>query len=160
PAISLGLLAVFQLLSQRWAESANDAVVAGNRTAVYAGMLAVLILILRVRLAPAALLAGIALGALLGAGVEVVRLLGTSAADSFVAGRLNEPLGYYNAEAAALLVAFWPAVALAEAGRRPFVRGTALCAATLVLLVSLLAQSRGAMIALVMAAVVLLAAVP
>ncbi len=48
---------------------------------------------------------------------QVVQLLGPGAADQFLGGRLNEPLGYINAQATFSLLALWPLMALAEQRR-------------------------------------------
>ena len=50
--------------------------------------------------------------------------LGT-AVELFLAGRLNEPLGYVNGQAGLLLVGVWPLVALAERARQPWLAGAA-----------------------------------
>lgn len=160
PAAALAGLAVFQWLSHGWAESANAAYVAAARTTVYAGLVGILVIALRSDRDRVTLAAGLGSGAALAAAFEVTRLLLGHAAGDFVGGRLNDPLGYYNGEAAAILVAFWPAIALAEVGRRALWRGLGLGAGTLVVSVSLLAQSRGAALALVASALLLLAFVP
>jgi tetratricopeptide (TPR) repeat protein len=81
--------------------------------------------------------------------------------DLFDSGRLAFPISYTNAQAAMYLIAFWPAIALA-ARRRTHVllRSFGVGAATAVLAGWLLAQSKGAVIALVVSAVVFFALSP
>jgi O-antigen ligase len=76
----------------------------------------------------------------------------------FYGGRLNFPITYPNAQAAAMLVGFWPALALAA--RRSgavWLRALALGAATATLCGWLLTQSKGGAIGLIVSAVVVFA---
>ncbi len=74
----------------------------------------------------------------------LVRLLGDASLDLLIDGRLAEPTGYPNAAAALWTTAALPAIALAaRQGRHPLMRGLALGAATLLLSLALLGQSRG-----------------
>jgi uncharacterized membrane protein (UPF0127 family) len=67
----------------------------------------------------------------------------------FDAYRLVGTVGYFNGEAAFLLVPFWAAVYLAGSRRvNPIVRGAALAGAVLSVDLAVLAQSRGAMVAM------------
>jgi O-Antigen ligase len=69
--------------------------------------------------------------------------------DLFRGGRLVGTVGYYSGEAAFLLIPFWVAVYLAG-GRHvnPVLRGAALASAVLSADLSILTQSRGAMVAM------------
>jgi hypothetical protein len=63
--------------------------------------------------------------------------------------RLVGTIGYYNGEAAFLLIAFWVAVYLGGSRRvNPVVRGAVLAGAVLCLDLAVLTQSRGAMVAM------------
>jgi len=63
-------------------------------------------------------------------------------------GRLSGTIGYYNAEAAFLLVPLWAAVYVAGSRRiHPIVRGAVLAGTILSVAVAIMAQSRGAMLA-------------
>lgn len=69
--------------------------------------------------------------------------------DLFGNNRLVGTVGYFNGEAAFLLVPFWAAVYLAGSRRVvPVVRGAVLAAAVLCVQVAFLTQSRGALVAL------------
>ena len=64
--------------------------------------------------------------------------------------RLVGTIGYYNGEAAFLLVAFWVAVYLGGSRRvNPVVRGAVLAGAVLCLDLAVLTQSRGAVVAMI-----------
>jgi hypothetical protein len=76
----------------------------------------------------------------------------------YVDGRLDFPISYPNAQAALLLVAFWPAVALAARRRLPLaVRALALGAAAAVLGGWVMAQSKGGAVGLAVSAIVVFA---
>lgn len=67
----------------------------------------------------------------------------------FEKGRLMGTVGYYNGEAAFLLIPFWAAIYLAGSRSvNPILRGAALAGSVLCLSVAVLSQSRGAMIAM------------
>lgn len=69
--------------------------------------------------------------------------------DMFRNDRLLGTVGYYNGEAAFLLVPFWVSVYVASSRRvNPLVRSVVLAAAVLCAEVAVLAQSRGAMVAM------------
>jgi hypothetical protein len=76
-------------------------------------------------------------------------------------GRLYFPITYVNAQASFVLIGFWPAVALAarRSGWIPL-RALALAAATAMVGVAMLTQSRGAAVALVLSGVVALVVLP
>jgi hypothetical protein len=76
-------------------------------------------------------------------------------------GRLFAPIGYWNAQAAFFLLAFWPAVVLAARRSAPvLLRGGAFGAATAFLAGWLLVQSKGAAVGLIVSACVFFALVP
>jgi hypothetical protein len=83
---------------------------------------------------------------------------GAHPGDHFDFGRLAYPIGYANAQGAAFVIAFWPAVALA-ARRSLHVAARALAggAATCMLAAGLSTQSKGAAVALAVSAVAVLA---
>ena len=93
-----------------------------NRWLLYAALFGVLVLLLqddrlgavvvgrgRLRSAPSAI-------------YLLARMLAGSAEELFLAGRLNEPLGYVNGQAGYLLIGVWPLVALAERARQSAAR--------------------------------------
>ncbi len=76
----------------------------------------------------------------------------------FYGGRLNFPITYPNAQAAAMLIGYWPAVALAA--RRSgsvWLRALALGAATATLCGWMLSQSKGGAVGLIVSALVIFA---
>jgi len=67
----------------------------------------------------------------------------------FESGRLVGTVGYYNGQAAFLLVPFWAGIYLAGSRRvNPILRGVVLAGTVLCVAVAVLAQSRGAMVAM------------
>lgn len=82
------------------------------------------------------------------AALAVPRLV-TETEDIFVLSRLLGTAGYFNAQAAILLVSFWISIYVAGSRRiHPALRAAALASATLGVQVAVLTQSRGAMVAL------------
>jgi UDP-GlcNAc:undecaprenyl-phosphate GlcNAc-1-phosphate transferase len=153
----LGILA---LVSALWSDSIQQAVVDGNRLLVYAVVLGGLLLLVRSDRAAAWLMGGFAGAALVVAAVVVVRMLGTDGSGLFVAGRLDQPLGYINGEASLFLLALWPCLALAEQRRSALLAAGGAAAATLLGSLVLLSQSRGAAVAALAAGVAVFAIVP
>ncbi len=82
-------------------------------------------------------------------------------ADLYWFGRLDFPITYPNAQAAMLLIGFWPAVGLAAGRSLPLVlRALALGGATAMLADWLLAQSKGGALGLAVSAIVFFAVCP
>ena len=168
PPTGLGLVALggvallwaWSALSTRWAASADQALLAADRWLLYAALVALLLLIVREDRAARLLVAAgaLATGAL--AGYLCVRLVLPGGADLFLGGRLEDPLGYVNGQAGHLLLALWPALAVAEVARRPWVAGAALAAAVVLGGLIVLSQARAVALAGVIAAALLLAVVP
>jgi len=157
---ALAALALWQFLSQSWAESSNQALVEAQRTAVYAGALGLLVAVCGRTREQLVLMAALAVGTGLGAVVEWARLVSGPVPSDFVGGRLIDPLGYFNGQAAALLLGFWPCVAIAERARRPVLGAAALGLATLLVSLAFLTQSRAALGALLLSTVVVMVLVP
>ena len=79
---------------------------------------------------------------------EIARALAGDAQAVFFDGRLAAPIGYENASAALFLAAFWAALLIAARRQTPAIaRGVLLAAAGLLLQLTILAQSRGSLIA-------------
>ncbi len=163
--LAAGLLAAFTLWSYAsiaWASDAGAALEDANRTLLYL-LLFSLFALWRLRGAGAyVLVAAWTLGLVAIAAVTTVRL-GALADPTglFFADRLATPVDYPNAAAATFAMALWPALVLAASSRvHPLVR--ALCGGGAVLLadLALLAQSRGALIAIPLTGLVCLAVVP
>jgi hypothetical protein len=88
---------------------------------------------------------------------EAKLMLAAHPANLYAAGRLFFPIGYWNAQAAIFLLGFWPAVALgARPSLSPVVRAAACGLAASFAAGSLLVQSKGAAVALIASAVVVL----
>ena len=110
-------------LSASWAESADQALVTAGRWALYAAMLAALLLLARTERERWLPLIFATIGVLVVAGWVLVRMLDGDADALFFAGRLRDPLGYVNGQAGYFLLGFWPCVALAEQERSKVLAG-------------------------------------
>lgn len=152
-------LAAWAALSALWAESPALAWEGAGRTALYAALVTLVATLPGRRQAlrvGSAIIAGVAV-------IAVVTLVGlfVDGADLFLAGRLDEPLGYRNAVATLFAFAFWPLIGIAaERGRTPPLRALAIAAAVLALGLAFLTQSRGVLIAICVGGVVSLAIGP
>lgn len=168
PRLSLLAIAAFAaftvwgFISIVWADAPGDAWDGSNRTLLYLTVFA-LFALPAWRPASAAALLGAFSVAIAAVGVVVV-VDASSSADptlSFIHGSLAEPTGYHNATAALLCGAVFGALALASRREAPWaVRGLLLASATVLVEISLLAQSRGSLIAFPIATAVYLIAMP
>jgi UDP-GlcNAc:undecaprenyl-phosphate/decaprenyl-phosphate GlcNAc-1-phosphate transferase len=157
---ALAALWLWSLLSVGWSESADQALTDANRWLLYTALFGVLILLLRDdRLGTVVIGAGTA--AILGLGIYIaIRLFVGSGDELFVAGRLNEPLGYVNGQAGYLLLGVWPLVAVAERARNSLLGGGALAGATFLGALVLLGQTRAVIPAVAASALLMLIAAP
>jgi O-antigen ligase/polysaccharide polymerase Wzy-like membrane protein len=148
-------------LSILWADVPGDAWVGANRALVLGLALAVTLTRPWPRRAGALALALAGFGLLaVAAGTIVVGALGDPIGQ-FVGGRLTDPAGYANATACMCLMGVFPLIYLAAARLAPWpLRGIALGGATALLQIALLTQSRGGVLAVAVAAIVYLVAVP
>jgi O-Antigen ligase len=152
--------ALWSLLSVTWAESPGRAVEGAGRNLLYAALVALPLVTLPDRRS------ALRMAWALTAGVAAVVLLtfGIALADGpgqFLAGRLNDPVGYRNATAALMAMAFWPLVCLAaHRTPNPLVRAAAFSAATSALGLAFLTQSRGVLLGFSLGAIVALALGP
>src|SRR5919112_4092215 len=158
----MGGYVLWSLLSILWAGQEELAWDAGNRTLLYALVLALCTLWPVRGRAAAVILGAYGLGI---AGIALVEMVkATGAAQSvqyFHEARFAEPVGYANANAALWMIGFMPCVILG--GRRgvpALLRGLFLGSACLLLGAALAGQSRGWLIALPFTALVALVAVP
>ena len=123
--------ALWSLLSITWADAPGRAVEGAGRNLLYATLVSLPLVTLPDRRSALrmtwALTAGLA--------AVVVLTFAAALADGpaqFLAGRLNDPVGYRNATAALMGMAFWPLVCLAaQRGPNPLVRAAAFSVATL-----------------------------
>ena len=156
----LTALAGWAWLSTVWADAPGAAEVDGARYVLYAAALVLLVCLVRGRLAGAAVLGGATTGVLVVAVVVVGQMLFGDGPGLFIAGRLNDPLGYVNGEAVAFLLAFWPLIALAERVRQPFVAAPAAGLAAGLACLAVLSQSRGTALGALLGGLVVIALVP
>jgi UDP-N-acetylmuramyl pentapeptide phosphotransferase/UDP-N-acetylglucosamine-1-phosphate transferase len=150
----IALLGLLALLSSSWSTSPTNAVVSANRYLTYAAMIALLVAVVRTRAAAIAALAGVVLAALVIAGIDMLALLDGRATDIFLGHRLQGPLDYVNGQANFFLLAAWPCIALVHQRRFPMLGGFGLGAATLLLGLMILSESRGAILAALVSVVV------
>ncbi|HEY2657555.1 MAG TPA: O-antigen ligase family protein, partial [Solirubrobacteraceae bacterium] len=166
----VGLLApilglwLWSLISSAWSDSTDAAHIAANRWLLYGAAIVVLSWALAGdRRRASVLLTSAAAGVVAVAAWMLVRMLAGHGPSLFLGTRLNDPLGYVNGQAAYLLAAAWPCLALAEhRGSRssPAIAGVGMAAFVALLGLGLLCQSRSWVVALVAAIVVLEVAVP
>lgn len=160
--VAYGLFCAWTFLSLTWAGMPGQAWDGANRVLLYGVVLALVCLR---PWSPRAALGGLALVAfgttVIAIGLLTIAITGSDPAGLFVEGRLSAPVGYLNATANLWLIGFFPAVHLATARPLPWpVRGVGLAAATLLLQVALLSQSRGAAIAFAVTVVLFVALTP
>lgn len=157
---ALGGLGLVSLLSSHWAADDSATLLDGTRWLVYAtALLALGALVLGAdgrRALFVALLAGCAISA----GYVELRLLVGTGDGLFTGGRLLEPVGYANGEAALLLMGFWLAAALAERTSRSWLGAGAVAAAALQLGLTVLTQTRASIPAIALSVVLVMALAP
>jgi hypothetical protein len=145
---ALAAFTVWSFCSIAWADARGDAWDGANRTLLY---LTVFALFAAVPWTSGEAAAGLGAFAVATAGVggwEIVRALAGDGSGAFADGRLAAPIGYENASAALFLAAFWAALLVASRPRTPAsARGVLLATAGLLLELTILAQSRGSLIA-------------
>ncbi len=152
-------LTAWTALSALWAESPALAWEGAGRTALYAALVT-LVATLPGRRQALRVGSGIVAGVVVIALITLVDLL-SDGTDLFLAGRLDEPIGYRNAVALLFAFAFWPLIGIAsERGRQPPLRAVTIAAAVLVLGLAFLTQSRGVLIAICVGGIVSLAIGP
>lgn len=159
-----GLFALggWSLASTQWSGASDLAVTDAARWLLYGVLLLLLLYLVRDSKSRKWLIGSATAGVLLMALYLQVRLLTDSGAatDLFVSNRLNSPLEYINGVATYLLAGFWPLVAVAERARNQLVRGLATFGAVQLVVLAVLTQSRGAIVAIVASTVLVLAIVP
>lgn len=163
--VALAALTAFttwSFASVAWSDVRGDAWAGSNRTLLYLVVFALFLLVPLPRGAPVLLLGLYGTGVAFVGIATLVRVARASEpASFFIDGRLAEPAGYPNATAALFLAAYWPLLALAT--RRelaPWLRGTCLGSAVVLLGGAALAQSRASLIATTLVALLYLVVVP
>jgi tetratricopeptide (TPR) repeat protein len=158
----LGAYGVWSLMSVLWAGQEELAWDAGNRTLLYALILALCTLWPIRGEAAAVILGALGLGIAAIALVELLKVSGSSQGiQYFHEARFAEPVGYTNANVALWMIGLFPCAVLG--GRRGVpapLRGLFLGSAVLLAGAALIGQSRGWLIVLPAVAVIAIAVVP
>lgn len=145
-----GLYAVWAFLSLLWSPNRGEAWVGAGQTLMYVVAFWLALYLISLGASRRWALIASALGPAVVAASTVPRLV-PSFENMFDNDRLIGTVGYYNGEAGFLLAPFWVAVYLAGSRRmNPVVRGLVLAGAVLCVEVAVLAQSRGAILALIL----------
>jgi hypothetical protein len=162
---ALAALAAWTLLSLAWTESHNAALQDMEKAVLYGAVFGVGLwcCILAGRRWAMLPLGAIAVtGAFVGIVTTITLATGTDVPNYFHAdATLRYPVGYRNAEAAFMLICLWPTVVLAAEGGLPWqLRALAIGAATMLLELAVLAESRGSLPAAAVALLVLVVLAP
>lgn len=162
-ALAVGAIwafAAYTMLSAAWADSPGDAWEGAARAIFYAAIFTLAVAAPTGARGRSWVGAGLVLGVVaIGLASEVRLLAGDTGA--FLAGRLNDPIGYRNGTAALFSFAAWPLVGFAaRRGHAAGFRAAAVAAAVLTIGLAFLTQSRGMLIGVTCAAVVSLAIGP
>jgi O-antigen ligase len=157
---AIWVFAAFTMLSAAWAESAGAAWEGAARAILYASLFTLAVatpLGGRGRLWVGA---GLVLGVAATGLIAELRLL-SGDTGAFLAGRLNDPIGYRNGTAALFSFAAWPLVGFAaRRGGASGLRAAAFAAAVLLVGLAFLTQSRGMLLGLACGGIVSLAIGP
>lgn len=155
-------LGFWSLASTGWAEASDLAVTDGARWLLYGVLLLLLIYLLREDSSRRWLMGATTAGVIAMSLYLEFRLLtdDTAVADLFVANRLNSPLNYINGVATYLLAGVWPLIAVAERSRNYFLRSLASFAAVQLVVLAVLTQSRGAIVAIIASTLLVFVVVP
>jgi hypothetical protein len=158
--VLLGAFAAWCLLSITWASDRGIAWDGANRTLLYFVAYTLFAAMPWRRESIPVLLVTLSLAALAIGVVDLVRAIG-NANEFFINGRLAAPAGYPNAACAVYVFAAWPLAYIAA--RRevtPLLRGALLAAATALVELAVITQSRGSLIAVPIAVAAYLVIVP
>ena len=157
PLIAVGALwafAVYTLLSALWGESPGHAVEGGARNLLYAGLFTLPVLTMPDRHLARRLSAGLVAGL---AAVVLITYFNVLAdgASMYLAGRLDDPVGYRNGTAALLGIAFWPLVCVTAVRQTPAaLRALTFGVAVMALGLAFATQSRGVVLGFVVGGIV------
>ena len=162
--VAVGFLtayAAWSALSITWSSDQGAAWDGANRTILYAIVFALFAVVPWPRGALPIFLCGFSLAVL---GIGVVDLIRAAEGDPgrfFIHGRFAAPAGYANAACALYLMSFFPlAYAAARREPSPAIRALLLAAATALVELAVLAESRGSLFAVPIAVIVYLVLVP
>lgn len=157
---AIWVFAAYTMLSAAWSESPSAAWEGAALAIFYAALFTLAVATPAAGRGRAWIGAGLVLGVVATGLISEVRLLAGDTG-AFLAGRLNDPIGYRNGTAALFAFAAWPLVGFAaERGRASGFRAAALAAAVMSIGLAFLTQSRGMLIGLACGGVVSLAIGP
>jgi hypothetical protein len=161
-AVLLGAFGAWALLSAIWAGEPGPAWDGANRALLYAALFALFALWPVPSSGARWLLALAGVGIAVIGLVELLRWAGSSHPETYLLGnRLNEPVGYQNANVALWLMGAFACLWVAAARDFPaLLRGLALGAVPMLASLAWLGQSRGSLFALPIAGLILLAITP
>lgn len=152
--------AAYTMLSAVWSQSPDAAWEGAARAIFYAALFTLAVATPAAGRARAWIGAGLVLGVVATGLISEVRLL-SGDTGAFLAGRLNDPIGYRNGTAALFSFAAWPLAGFAaRRGYASGLRAAALAAAVLSIGLAFLTQSRGMLVGLACGGVVSLAIGP
>lgn len=144
----LGAYTVWTFVSLLWSPNRGTAWIGADQTLLYLLVFCITLSLVRLGASRRWILAASSIGPGLVAAITLTTLA-THVQDLFRDDRLLGTIGYYNGEAAFLLVPFWTSVYLAGSRSvNPIIRAVVLAGAVLGAEVAVLAQSRGAMVAM------------
>ncbi len=150
--VALGLFAAYALwtlASLLWSSNRADAWLGAGQTVLYLLAFWLAVGLISLGASRRWVLAASVLGPTMIAALTLPALV-PRIEELFYLNRLLGSVGYYNGEAAFLLVPFWVAVYLAGSRRiNPSLRGLVLAGAALCIELAVLTQSRGAMVAMI-----------
>jgi hypothetical protein len=156
-ATALSGLGVVTLISSQWADDRSGPLVDGARWLGYAVAVCAIAAAASDRRGRRVLHLALAITLAAAAVYIELRLLAGSAESLFRTGRLTNPVGYANGQAAVLLMGFWLAFGIAERAMRPAIGAVAGAAATMQLGLVILTATRSAIPAAIAATLCVLA---
>lgn len=157
---AIWLFAAYTMLSAAWAESADAAWEGAARAIFYAALFTLAAATPVGRRGRMWVGAGLVLGVVATGLIGEARLLAGDTG-AFLAGRLNDPVGYRNGTAALFSFAAWPLVGFAaRRGYASGLRAAAFAAAVMLIGLAFLTQSRGMLLGLACGGIVSLAIGP
>lgn len=155
--LALGLLAAYAAwtsASLLWSPNKGDAWLGAGQTLLYLLVFWVAVALVALGASRRWVLTASVVGPAVIAALTLATL-GSRLDELFANSRLTGTVGYYNGEAAFLLVPFWVAIYLGGSkSLNPALRGVVLAGATLCAELAVLTQSRGAMVALALSLIV------
>ena len=146
-----GAYAVWTFASLLWAPNQGDAWLGAGQTLLYLLVFWLAVGLVSLGASRRWVLAASAICPAIIAALTLLSLTPPRVENLFENSRLEGTVGYYNGEAAFLLVPFWVAIYLAGSrGVNPILRSLILAGTTLGVDLAVLTQSRGAMVAIVL----------